>query len=115
MPDWQAINKFLERDHDIVVDAAASPRSVGGGDINAAWRIETATGPAFLKTARVASFDMFSAEADGLSELKEANAFRVPDVLGFGRAEDDASGRKARTTARLTMRQAMAGSRASGN
>ena len=90
MPDWQAINKFLERDHDIVVDAAASPRSVGGGDINAAWRIETATGPAFLKTARAASFDMFSAEADGLSELKEANAIRVPDVLGFGRAEDDA-------------------------
>lgn len=84
MPDWHAITNALRDDFGVAVDGSATPRSVSGGDINAAWRLETNTRSVFLKTADAAVIDMFSAEADGLEELGNANAVRVPVVLGFG-------------------------------
>ncbi|RZV36657.1 MAG: fructosamine kinase family protein [Chromatiales bacterium] len=70
MPDWAAI---LE---DLGV-AGETPRPVSGGDISAAWRV----GDLFLKTGPESSFDMFSAEAEGLAELAAAGAVRVPGVV----------------------------------
>lgn len=70
MPDWAAITAELGLADD-------TPRPVSGGDISAAWRI----GNVFLKTGPESSYDMFSAEAEGLAELATAEAVRVPHVL----------------------------------
>jgi fructosamine-3-kinase len=66
----------------IDLDLASSPLSVGGGDINAAWQVQTSGGPLFIKAGDAESLDMFDAEARGLRELAGANAIRVPEVLG---------------------------------
>ena len=66
----------------IDLDLTRSPRSVGGGDINAAWQVQTSGGPLFIKAGNSESLEMFDAEACGLRELAGANAVRVPDVLG---------------------------------
>ena len=57
-------------------------QGVGGGSISAAWRVETADGPAFVKETGAAQADWFVAEAEGLEALARCEALRVPDVLG---------------------------------
>lgn len=89
MPDWQQIITGLG-EHGIAPVGGAAPQPVGGGDISAAWRIETANGPAFLKTGPADSLDMFEGEAAGLEELAAAGALRVPRVLGHGLRGTDA-------------------------
>ena len=83
MPDWQALRESLD---EAGIAAARGARAVGGGDISAAWCVETDTGRIFLKTGRIDAIEMFAAEAEGLRELKSANAVRVPDVLAQGKA-----------------------------
>ncbi|MFQ6003888.1 MAG: fructosamine kinase family protein [Woeseia sp.] len=86
MPDWQHIFVAL-RDDGVSVADNANAHSVGGGDISAAWHV----GPAiFLKTGASESLDMFEAEAEGLRELRAADAVRVPEVLSCGTAGSDA-------------------------
>jgi fructosamine-3-kinase len=63
---------------------AASLRSVSGGSINAAARMDSDAGPVFLKTNRADGREMFAAEAEGLAELAAAGAVRVPRVYGTG-------------------------------
>jgi fructosamine-3-kinase len=58
------------------------PRPVGGGDISAAWHVKSDNQGVFLKTGPTTSLSMFQAEAEGLRELKNADAIRVPEVLG---------------------------------
>jgi len=65
-------------------------RPVGGGCINAAWRLESADGPVFLKTNSARRQDMFEAEADGLAALAQAGGVRAPAVIGTGVAGADA-------------------------
>jgi len=65
----------------ISVPDTSVPQPIGGGDISAAWKIQTTDRPIFLKTGETDSLDMFAAEADGLRELAKANAIRVPVVL----------------------------------
>lgn len=89
MPDWQNIFAALREDAISVADNA-SPRSVGGGDISAAWRIDTDEAAVFVKTGPGNSLDMFEAEAEGLRELLAAKAVRVPEVLGCGVTTDGA-------------------------
>jgi fructosamine-3-kinase len=89
MPDWQNIFAALRQDA-ISVAENASPRSVGGGDISAAWRIDTDDAAVFVKTGPGNSLDMFEAEAEGLRELLAAKAVRVPEVLGCGVTADGA-------------------------
>lgn len=72
------------------VGRSLTPQPVGGGDISAAWRIDTENGAIFLKTGRAPSVEMFAAEAEGLSELAAANAVRVPEVLATGQCPDAA-------------------------
>jgi fructosamine-3-kinase len=83
MPDWSTVYSNLQR-VGVQVSEAAHPQPVGGGDISAAWRLETSAGPVFLKTGPASSYDMFSAEADGLVELAAPGVIRVPEVLAFG-------------------------------
>ncbi len=89
MPDWSVINRALRAAGRRVGDDAR-PRPVGGGDISAAWRLDEADGPVFLKTGPASSYEMFSAEAEGLAELAAADAIRVPEVVAFGVAGDTA-------------------------
>ena len=63
---------------------AGSARAVGGGCINAAWRLETPDGLVFLKTHSSNRSAMFEAEADGLAALARAGGVRVPAVIGTG-------------------------------
>lgn len=81
MPEWQSVFSALQA-HDIPVSPSDMPRPVGGGDISAAWHVRSETNGVFLKTGPAESMEMFQAEADGLRELKKADAIRVPEVLG---------------------------------
>ncbi len=85
MPDWQNIFAALREDGTNVADNE-SPRSIGGGDVSAAWQV----GSVFVKTGDIDSLDMLQAEAEGLRELKSANTVRVPEVLSVGATEIDA-------------------------
>lgn len=64
--------------------AAGSERPVGGGSINSCVRFESATGPLFVKYGAPSNLGMFQAEADGLTELTNARAVRIPRVLSVG-------------------------------
>lgn len=57
---------------------------VGGGCINAAWRIEGQTARYFVKTNSAAGLHMFEAEAAGLAELAATRTLRVPCPLAAG-------------------------------
>jgi len=83
VPDWTALYTALERQGIRVSDDTA-PRPVAGGDISAAWRIDTSSGAVFLKTGPAGSADMFAAEAEGLAELAATDTVRVPKPLAHG-------------------------------
>jgi fructosamine-3-kinase len=89
MPAWPNIFAALRED-DISVSDDSNVRSVGGGDISAAWRVETEDGAIFLKTGDPGSLDMFEGEAEGLRELDSAKAIRIPGVRACGVAGNDA-------------------------
>lgn len=66
------------------------PRPVGGGCVNGAYLLEsTASGRerVFVKVNAVEKLAMFEAEAEGLAELEQAKAIRVPRVIGHGAME----------------------------
>jgi fructosamine-3-kinase len=77
--NWALVADALS-DFGISIDSTISPRPVGGGDISAAWLLQSTDGPLFLKTGKASAFEMFDAEACGLGELAAANAVRVPKV-----------------------------------
>jgi fructosamine-3-kinase len=83
MRDWSTITKAL-RDAGVPIAAQAAPRPIGGGDISAAWRFESAEGSVFVKTGPASSYDMFVAEAEGLAELAAPGVIRVPRVFACG-------------------------------
>jgi fructosamine-3-kinase len=59
--------------------------SLSGGDINAAFRLETTIGTFFIKYNRSEAYPaMFEREARGLSLLYDAGEVRIPEVLGTG-------------------------------
>ncbi len=64
--------------------ASAPERSVAGGSINRCYYWPAAGGPMFVKVGARAARAAFAAEADGLLELREARALRVPRVLATG-------------------------------
>lgn len=87
MPDWRALREAL-RARDLT-PADGVPRGVGGGDISAAWCLETEKGPVFLKTGGAETQPMFAAEAAGLGVLKAARAVCVPEVFAVGATASD--------------------------
>ncbi len=65
-------------------------QSVGGGDINAACKLKTKTGVYFIKYNNAVKYPaMFVVEAMGLKLLKEADELFIPEVIGYGEAEND--------------------------
>ena len=83
MPDWTAIHAALE-EAGLRPSGNAVPRTVAGGDISSAWRIDTASGAVFLKTGPATSAGMFAAEAEGLAEIAATHTVRVPQPLAHG-------------------------------
>ena len=88
MPDWGSLNEALSDSMALVV--RDNPSRVRGGDISAAWRVETDGGSVFVKTGAPSAADGFAAEADGLLGLSSSGAVRVPKVLAHGSTESDA-------------------------
>jgi fructosamine-3-kinase len=71
---------------EIIKESITAARPVAGGDINKAYRLETAGGGSyFIKTnAAPLARQMFEAEAKGLAALSSPCILRTPAVLGFG-------------------------------
>ncbi|SEO88885.1 fructosamine kinase family protein [Aquisalimonas asiatica] len=82
---WSAID-------DAIAGATGSPYAtrhrapVGGGSINAAYRLEGQQSAWFVKLNHAGALAMFQAEAEGLQELAAADAIRVPRPLTWGEA-----------------------------
>lgn len=70
--------------------SAAKVSSVGGGDINAAFRLRTRTVDWFIKLNSAQLAAMFAAEAQGLQELTSINQVRVPSVITWGEHDGQA-------------------------
>ena len=83
---WQSLEQSIS-------DATGQPfvidRKTGlsGGSINSAFRIAGGSHSYFVKLNQAHKLDMFEAEADGLRELGDAKAIRVPIPVCFGEAE----------------------------
>jgi fructosamine-3-kinase len=66
------------------------PSTVAGGSINRAFRVGSNKGPFFVKVNTADGLDMFTAEAEGLEELQQCEALRVPNPLAWGASEQQA-------------------------
>ena len=65
--------------------------TVGGGDINQVYKLEGQCGRQFfLKLNQAGRLPMFTAEAEGLNELAQAKAIRVPGVVCYGETNQHA-------------------------
>ncbi len=58
--------------------------SLGGGDINSAYRLQSQGIDWFIKVNRAELADMFAAEAAGLTELAGVGAMRIPNLVCHG-------------------------------
>ena len=67
---------------------------VGGGCISETYRIESISGPVFLKHHRDAPPGLFAAEADGLRALRSAcgDALRIPTVVAMDEGDGSRGG-----------------------
>ena len=75
---------FREIEHQIAAKILRY-EPVSGGDINQAFRVETARGVHFLKfNTAPAAEQLLAAERYGLEKLAEANVLDVPDMMGYG-------------------------------
>ena len=88
MPDWPSLFDQLESSG--IRAVGRHGEAVAGGDIAAAWRLETERGRVFLKTLPAAEADLLASECAGLEELASANVVRVPAVLAQGATGSDA-------------------------
>ena len=86
MPDWSTIYQHLD-EKGVRLVAGDAPTPVSGGDISAAWRLATGDGDLFIKTGPLSAVEMFTAEAEGLSEIANTGTIRVPQVIASGVAE----------------------------
>jgi fructosamine-3-kinase len=80
---WAVLAEALSRATGDRVHSTPAAR-VHGGCINESFRWESSSGPLFVKVAEAAKLAMLEAEADGLRELAQANAVRVPTVRASG-------------------------------
>jgi protein-ribulosamine 3-kinase len=70
--------------------ADRAAEAVHGGSINQCVRWPGEGGDAFVKVADAANLSTYEAEAEGLAELRDANALRVPELVAVGLAGDRA-------------------------
>lgn len=83
MDVWQEIEQSLSATLGTGV-RLKSPRGVGGGSINQAYRVDSSEGPFFVKINSADGLGMFTAEAEGLEELRQAGTLRIPQPLSWG-------------------------------
>lgn len=83
MDVWQEIEQSLSATLGTGV-RLREPCSVGGGSINQTYRVDSGEGPFFVKLNGADGLDMFTAEAEGLEELRQAEALRIPRPLSWG-------------------------------
>lgn len=77
----ESICTVLANRFDVVIQ---NDRSVAGGSINRAHKLETNRGSLFLKWNESAPDDFFEAEAKGLELLRSANSgLRIPSVVAW--------------------------------
>ncbi len=60
---------------------------LGGGNINSAVRVVTASGTYFVKWNESQEPIIFEKEAFGLEQLRQTNTVKIPEVLGWGSCE----------------------------
>ncbi|MEQ1661772.1 MAG: fructosamine kinase family protein [Thiobacillus sp.] len=68
----------------------SAPRSLSGGDINAAYLFDDGSQRFFVKLNTASRRDMFAAEADGLAALAATQSVCVPRVIVSGTANTQA-------------------------
>jgi protein-ribulosamine 3-kinase len=68
----------------------AQIKAIGGGDINAAYRLRSRDIDWFIKLNSAQLSHMFAAEAQGLQELAAAGQVRVPNVVAWGEHDSQA-------------------------
>jgi len=61
---------------------------IGGGDINTAYQLKTATQSWFIKLNKAELLFMFEAEKAGLKALADLNCVRIPTVIACGATDD---------------------------
>ena len=77
----------------VEVGAILETRSVGGGCISNACRVESTNGPFFLKWSTGEAGGTFEAESDGLRLLRSADSpLRMPAVLSAENSRDGSAG-----------------------
>jgi fructosamine-3-kinase len=89
MTHWTEIADHISSTLGVAVSALA-PEPVGGGCINQAYRIGNAGQRFFVKLNSADRSAMFAAEAEGLLELRKADAVRAPEPICWGVAGADA-------------------------
>ena len=87
MPDWDEIAAQLPGPS---LGEPVGSTPVGGGCINAGWRLARGEERFFVKTNRAAMLAMFEAELAGLEAMSRAGGIRVPAPLATGVSNDDA-------------------------
>jgi fructosamine-3-kinase len=87
---WEkAVHRLLEQRFGFEIELKKIT-SVGGGDINDAFRLVTSEGDFFVKKNAASRFpEMFNKEARGLKLLGQAGEVKVPEVLDFGEDGDE--------------------------
>lgn len=65
--------------------SVANVSKISGGDINAAYRFTAGNQDYFIKVNDAEKFpDLFRNEANGLNEIREKSAFKIPKIITFG-------------------------------
>lgn len=80
---WEDIKNDIESATGVAADIEQQG-SVGGGCINQAARIRYGNTPYFVKLNTASGYDMFAAEAQGLTELRESKTLKIPEPLCVG-------------------------------
>lgn len=80
---WQRIEQHIKQSTGSDFNIQAN-NSVGGGCINAAFRLTDNDQDYFIKTNDVTKAQMFEAEAEGLQEMASSNTIRVPVPVCYG-------------------------------
>ncbi|WP_234424212.1 fructosamine kinase family protein [Aquimarina sp. Aq107] len=81
--------KLIKHLENLLSERIISTKPLSGGDINEAFLLTTNNREMVVKINSVSKFPgMFKAEARGLKELMDANIFKIPEVLFFGKDVD---------------------------
>ena len=83
MVNWRVVSENIERATGQAFQIV-SIQPVHGGDINAAYRLQSPDKTYFVKLNRADLLAMFEAESAGLQEMAKTQTLRVPDAVVCG-------------------------------